>query len=101
MMKNERLENCFLQTVASMGKMHLEILKNASTASVVHKSMNKNLAVINQCADEDKIPVLTKISIEKRDFHTIKLGKPRAQLKTEYNVRQSYNLKARKLEKER
>ena len=63
MIKNESLENNFLATVVQMGKMHLDILKSASTQSAVHKTMNKNIDLINLCADDDKVPTMCKINV--------------------------------------
>jgi hypothetical protein len=38
-------------------------------------------------ADEDKVPTLCKINVEKKDYSSIKLDKKRPVLKEEYNVR--------------
>ena len=57
-----------------MSKMHLEIMRSCTTASNVQKNLNKNSAFLNQLADDDKIPVMSKINVEIRKFDMIKLG---------------------------
>lgn len=51
--------------------MHLDIMKCSTTASNVHKTLNKNSRFIDQLAEDDRIPVMSKISVDIRKFDMI------------------------------
>jgi hypothetical protein len=99
--KNEKLESSFFQTVVKMSKMHLEIMRSCTTASNVQKNLNKNSQFLNQLADDDKIPVMSKINVDIRKFDMIKLGQSREKLKDDESVESLYDQKAAKKKKER
>ena len=46
--------------------------------------------------EEDKVPAMSKINVEIREFGVIKLGVPRATIKEEVCVESSYDQKAAK-----
>ena len=99
--KNEKLENSFFQTVVKMSRMHLDIMRQCTIASNVQKNLNKNSQFINTLADDDKIPVMSKINVEIRKFDVIKLGQSRETLKDNAAVESIYDQKAAKKKKER
>lgn len=56
---------------------------------------------MSHLCDEDKIPAMSKINVEIREFGVLKLGQPRQALKEEVCVEASYDQKAAKRKKEK
>lgn len=51
---------------------------------------------MNNLCEDDKVPAMSKISVEIREFGVIKLGTPRATIKEEVCIESSYDQKAAK-----
>ena len=99
--KNEKLESSFFQTVVKMSKLHLDIQRACTTSSNVHKLLNKNSHFLNQLAEDDKIPNMSKINVDIKRFDKILIGRSRERLKEEACVEAIYDQKAQKRKKER
>ena len=99
--KNEHLENSFFQQVVMMSKLHLEIVRTSTSPSTIQKTLNKNSQFLQNLTEEDKIPVISKINPETREFGVIKLGLPREKIKEEICIEAVYDKKAAKKKKER
>ena len=57
-----------------MSKLHLEIIRNSTAQGTVHKAFNKNIQLLNTLCEEDKIPIISKINVEIRQFDSFQLG---------------------------
>ena len=99
--KNEHLENAFFQQVVQMSKLHLEIVRTSTSPSTIQKTLNKNSTFLQNLTEEDKIPVISKINAETREFGVIKLGYPREKIKEDICIESIYDKKAAKKKKER
>ena len=84
-----------------MSKLHLDLSKGCTTSSNVHKLLNKNSNFLNSLADDDRIPVMSKISVDIKKFDKILIGRSRERLKEEACVEAIYDQKAAKRKKER
>lgn len=84
-----------------MSKLHLEIVKNSTSQGTVHKAFNKNIHMLNNLCEEDKIPTISKINVDIRKFNSIKLGQSRDLIQEEECIEQYYEPKLLKKKKER
>jgi len=76
-------------------------VRTSTSPSVVQKTLNKNSAFLQNLSEEDKIPVISKINAETREFGVIKLGLPREKIKEDTCIEAIYDKKAAKKKKER
>ena len=94
--RNEHLESSFFQTVVQMSRLHYEISRNTTSQTTIQKALNRKQEFLNNLCEEDKVPAMSKINVEIREFGVIKLGVPRATIKEEVCVESSYDQKAAK-----
>lgn len=99
--KNEHLENSFFQTVVSMSRLHYEVSRNTTSQGTIQKALNRQSHFLNNLCDEDKVPAISKITVDIREFGVIRLGQPRDRVKDEACVEASYDQKAAKRKRER
>jgi len=81
--KNDRLEKSFFLNVVKMSKLHMDINFTSTNLPAVQKLINKQATFLNQIADDDKVPSMSKKNVDSRNFHAITLGLSREQVKEE------------------
>ena len=89
--KNEHLENSFFQTVVQMSRLHYEVSRNTTSQGTIQKALNKRSEFLSNLCEEDKVPAMSKITVDIREFGVIKLGQPRQNVKEEACVEASYD----------
>ena len=89
--KNEHLEGSFFQTVVQMSRLHYEVSRNTTSQGTIQKALNRRSDFLSNLCEEDKVPAMSKITVDIRDFGVIKLGQARHILKEEACVEASYD----------
>jgi hypothetical protein len=69
----------------------MEVINNCSNLAGITRQMNKSQAFLNQITEDDKVPTMSKVNASMRSFKSIKLGRPREEIKAEACIAATYD----------